>query len=149
MVVRILLVLYAVAVLPIAFWPTPVDQAFRGWVLQFAAFVRENGLIWLQYEHIEFTANILMFVPLGLLLTVELRSSRLRSWLPPVVGLAASVLIEAVQLVLLPERFTTAFDVVANTSGALLGWLIALPFLRPTDDPAPEVLSEEQLAPTA
>ncbi len=150
MVMRVLLVLYIVAVLPVAFWPTPIDQAFRGGLLQIAAVVRQNGLIWLQYEHIEFAANVLMFVPLGLLLTLELRSSSLRNWFPPVTAIAVSILIETVQFVVLPERFTTALDVLANTSGGVLGWLVALPFARVPLRSAPErVAEEEHLTPVA
>lgn len=129
MVVRLLLAVYTAAVTVIAFWPVPVDQGMRVGVLRFAAFVRANGFIGLQYEHIEFTANLLMFIPLGLLLTLALRPRPAR-WAPPLVCLVASTLIELVQFTLLPQRFTTMSDVIANTIGGALGWLIALAVVR-------------------
>jgi glycopeptide antibiotics resistance protein len=129
LVVRLLLAVYTAAVTVIAFWPVPVDQGMRVGVLRFAAFVRANGFIGLQYEHIEFTANLLMFIPLGLLLTLALRPRPAR-WVPPLAGFVASMLIELVQFTLLPQRFTTVSDVIANTIGGALGWLIALAVVR-------------------
>lgn len=129
MVVRLLLAMYTAAVAVIAFWPVPVDQGVRLGVLRFSAFVRGNGFIGLQYEHIEFTANLLMFIPLGLLLTLALRP-RSAPWLPPIACLIASAVIELVQYTLLPQRFTTVSDLVANTLGGASGWLIALAVVR-------------------
>jgi glycopeptide antibiotics resistance protein len=129
LVVRLLLAVYTAAVTVIAFWPVPVDQGMRVGVLRFAAFVRANGFIGLQYEHIEFTANLLMFIPLGLLLTLALRPRPAR-WVPPLAGFVASMLIELVQFTLLPQRFTTVSDVIANTIGGALGWLTALAVVR-------------------
>lgn len=129
LVVRLLLGVYTAAVTVIAFWPVPVDQGMRVGVLRFAAFMRGNGFIGLQYEHIEFTANLLMFIPLGLLLTLALRPRSAR-WVPPLACLFASALIELVQFLLLPQRFTTVSDVIANTLGGALGWLIALAMVR-------------------
>ncbi|MBT2498961.1 VanZ family protein [Agromyces sp. ISL-38] len=129
MVIRLLLTVYIAAVGVIAFWPVPVDQGMRIGVLRFAAFVRGNGLIGLQYEHIEFAANVLMFIPLGLLLTLALRP-RLARWVPPLACCAASAMIELVQFTLLPQRFTTVSDVIANTLGGAIGWLIVSAVVR-------------------
>jgi hypothetical protein len=129
LVVRLVLAIYAAAVAVIAFWPVPVDQGIRVGVLRFAGIMRRNGLIGLQYEHIEFTANLLMFIPLGLLLTLALRPRAAR-WVPPVACFAASALIELVQFTVLPQRFTTVSDLIANTLGGALGWLIALAVVR-------------------
>lgn len=129
MIVRPLLVVYTAAVALIAFWPVPVDQGMRFVVLQLAAFIRGNGLIWLQYEHMEFSANVLMFIPLGLLVTLAV-GPRLARWFPPLSCLLASVVIEVVQFTMLQQRFPTLSDVIANTLGGVLGWLVALAFLR-------------------
>ncbi|MDL5352378.1 VanZ family protein [Microbacterium sp. zg-YB36] len=74
---------------------------------------------------IEFTANIVMFVPLGFLLTLLVR----RHWLGVVVALTVSVAAELAQL-LIPSREPSLRDVLANTLGAGLGaalaWLLVL-----------------------
>lgn len=129
MIVRILLALYAAAVALIAFWPAPVDQGMRFVVLQLAAFLRGSGLLWLQYEHIEFSANVLLFIPLGLLVTLVVGPAQVR-WFPPLSCLLASMVIELVQFTMLQQRFPTLSDVIANTVGGALGWLIALGFRR-------------------
>jgi glycopeptide antibiotics resistance protein len=47
-------------------------------------------------------------------------------WWAVVAGFAVSCLIELSQLVLLPGRFATPADVVANTTGAVFGALLAV-----------------------
>ncbi|MCR2785008.1 MULTISPECIES: VanZ family protein [unclassified Microbacterium] len=69
---------------------------------------------------IEFTANIVMFIPLGFLFTLLVR----RHWLGVVVALAASVAAELAQL-LIPSREPSLRDVLANTVGAGLGAVLA------------------------
>ncbi|MBG6056129.1 VanZ family protein [Salinibacterium sp. CAN_S4] len=72
---------------------------------------------------IEFSANIVLFVPLGVLLTLQFRR--------PAVGVIASILVsvgvELAQLVI-PFRQATVRDVIANMIGAVIGamvvWLI-------------------------
>ena len=67
----------------------------------------------------EFVANILLFVPLGLLLRLALPRA---TWLGAVVlGGAVSVAIEVLQV--WTPRISDPRDVVANTLGALIGAL--------------------------
>lgn len=119
-----LLGVYALLVAFMVFWPTPIDRGFGIPLLRFAALVRGNGMVWLAYDHVEFVANVLMFVPLGLGLTVVL--PRAVHWLVPLLGLSASVSVEVVQALVLPDRFGGPMDVLANTLGATLGWAVAL-----------------------
>ena len=70
----------------------------------------------------EFLANIVLFVPLGVLVAVAW--PRARPWSVVLVGFAVSVTIELVQM-LLPSRFPTISDVIANTVGAAVGCLLA------------------------
>lgn len=109
----VLLCAYGLALVLIAFWPTPVDQGV-GPLLRTIT----RAFPWLTYDVIEFTANILLFVPLGALLAVILRAER--PLVLPVI-LATTLLVEGGQL-LLPERTATLRDVVANTLGGLMGW---------------------------
>lgn len=93
---------------------------------------------WIDYDLIEFTANVVMFLPLGLFGALALPSGR-RWWAVPI-GFLMTVGIESVQAAGLPGRYASVSDVVANTSGAVLGYLLArltLRLLRPRR-PAPE-----------
>lgn len=95
--------------------PEAVVAAATGWIrdgLGFAS-VRQG---W-----VEFAANVALFAPLGILVTLALR----RAW----TGIAAAVVLSAgaelVQL-LLPGRTASARDVVANVLGAAFGALLVL-----------------------
>ena len=74
---------------------------------------------------IEFVANILMFVPLGFLLTILLRNH----WVGVLLALLISALAELAQIVI-PSRQPSARDILANVlgaaAGALLAWVLVL-----------------------
>jgi glycopeptide antibiotics resistance protein len=74
---------------------------------------------------VEFAANIVMFVPLGFLLTLLLRPSL---W-GVVLALAISVAAELVQI-LIPARVPSVRDVIANALGAALGAALAWLLVR-------------------
>lgn len=81
------------------------------------------GLGGVRQGWIEFAANILLFVPLGFLLTGLFR----RPWWGFALALGLSVAAELVQ-VLLPARLPSPRDVLANALGAAIGaafaWLL-------------------------
>ncbi|MFB7891620.1 VanZ family protein [Microbacterium sp. NPDC056044] len=83
------------------------------------------GLDWFGTGWIEFGANILMFVPLGFLLTLLFR----HPWYGVALALALSAAAELAQVVI-PSRQPTLRDILANTLGAALGaalaWVIVL-----------------------
>jgi hypothetical protein len=83
------------------------------------------GLTWFGSGWVEFTANILLFVPLGFLLTLIARPH----WLGVVIGLLVSAAVELVQIVI-PSREASLRDVLSNTCGAAVGaglaWLLVL-----------------------
>lgn len=79
------------------------------------------------YVVLEFTANILLFLPFGLLATVAY--PRLRPVLVIAIGFASSVVIELVQLAI-PSRYATVSDVIANTVGTAIGCLAAVAMAR-------------------
>ena len=77
---------------------------------------------WITAEVLEFCANIVLFVPAGVLAAC---------WLPPrarwaaiPVGLALSGIIESIQAIWLVERIPDVRDLVANTLGAAIGFVI-------------------------
>jgi len=70
---------------------------------------------------VEFLANVLMFVPFGVLVWLAL--ARPRWWVVVLLGLATTVTIELVQSTM-PSRYSTVSDVIANTLGAAVGVLL-------------------------
>jgi glycopeptide antibiotics resistance protein len=119
---------YLVALTLIAFWPTPVDRGAHGSISSVVLWLHRHGVpAWLNYAAIEFTANIALFVPVGLLVVVLAGAHRW--WLGPLVGASISSAIEFGQL-FLPERFATVNDVIANSLGAVLGTVVAVIMLN-------------------
>ncbi|GAA1982609.1 hypothetical protein GCM10009777_15490 [Microbacterium pumilum] len=109
---------YGLALILIAFWPTPVDRPARGLLWSIS-----EAVPWLTYDVIEFGANVLLFVPLGILLALALRSRR--GWVMPI-ALAVTVLIESGQALFLAERTASIRDVIANSLGAGIGLALVL-----------------------
>jgi VanZ family protein len=64
--------------------------------------------------------NILLFVPFG----IGLRAMGLRSWPAALVALLVTLAVESTQAIGLAGRDASVGDVVANTAGGLLGWLL-------------------------
>lgn len=112
---RVLLSAYVVVLTLIAVWPVPVDSGAGGLLR------RITGVLPLfTYARIEFGANILLFVPLGILLALILQQRYLI--LP--IALVSTVAIESVQALLLERRTPSVMDIIANLTGAALGLLI-------------------------
>jgi glycopeptide antibiotics resistance protein len=131
---RILLAIYAVALVVVGYFPVPVDRGVSPLVGEFVLFM-QRYILPFTYETVEFTANVLWFVPFGLLGVLAL--GRRWWWLVLLLGAAVSTAIEAGQWLLLPERTPTPVDVVANTVGTAIGVAIAVGWLlirerRPT-----------------
>lgn len=123
---------YLVALAAVLGWPTPVDAGIDGTLLQVLGWLHGAGLPgWIGYDQVEVAANIALFVPVGLLTALELR--RRPWWVAGLAGCGLSVLAELAQALLRPDRFATVQDVIANTTGALIGAVIsvALRRLRP------------------
>ena len=128
--------LYLAALLAIAFWPTPVDRPLSGNLTSVIAWLHAHGMpLFIGYNQVEFAANIALFMPFGYLAGIWSRTW----WHPVAAGLAASVLIEYGQEVFLPDRFSSMFDIVANTLGAAAGagLCLMLRFLQQRRDNAP------------
>ncbi|MHA7282222.1 VanZ family protein [Arthrobacter sp. TMS2-4] len=115
---------WLLAVALIVLWPTPVDRAGGGTLRRLLAFLHEHGApAFFSYGMVESLANVLMFVPFGLFwFFLAPRGWR---WAGPLAGLVLSILIELTQLLLLPQRFATPWDMFANTLGAACGALAA------------------------
>ncbi|WP_181905682.1 VanZ family protein [Microbacterium bovistercoris] len=109
--------IYAIVLALIAFWPQHVDSAVpsRFWRML------ETTIPFITYERVEFGANILLFVPLGILLALLLPARR---WLAVPSAALVSAVIETVQGVFISGRTASILDVVANVIGASIGLAI-------------------------
>lgn len=121
---RWLLVGILVVVLFIVLWPSrPAGNAQSSLEHWFAGLHARGVPTWIGFGLVEFAANVLMFVPLGVL-GVAAR--------PPfgavvVVGccVVLSAAVELGQLLLIPGRTGDYRDLLANTLGAVFGALAA------------------------
>lgn len=116
---RVAFGVYLLAVCVIVFAPQPDAERFTGIVAVLARAIEPWGIPFeIGYTVLEFTANIALFVPFGIL--VPLIAPLWHPWLVIASGFAVSCLIEFIQTGL-PSRFPTASDLLANTLGTALG----------------------------
>jgi glycopeptide antibiotics resistance protein len=123
-VARVLLAVYLVGLAGVAFWPTPVDRPVAGRLQTVLFALHHSGLpVLINYSFVEFASNILMFVPIGALASLAFPAfHRGRIVLS---AFLVSCGIELGQLLFLHDRVPSAMDIVANTSGAMLGiWVL-------------------------
>jgi len=118
-----ILIAYAIAMLVVTLWPTPVDRGFEPTISRMLGVLHRNGLpTWFGYNKLEFSANIAMFVPAGFLVAMLLPARRW--WLALLLVPAVSLGIELTQALFLASRFATFNDVIANSLGAVIGTLV-------------------------
>jgi len=118
----ILIPVYLAAVAWITMTPAPGDPVGNPLLREVLRTLSAvPGLGWVDYDVAEFSANVLLFVPMGVLFTVLL--GVWRWWLAVAFGVAATLIIEFVQL-FIPERVSDPRDLQANTLGTLIGVLI-------------------------
>ena len=114
---------YAAVVALIVFWPS-ADVATTS-VLGAWGVLEQIGLpSWVGPSSVELAANVLMFMPLGFLGHSFRPLWSWRAWL--VVGLAGTLSIELSQAFFLSGRTAQLQDIVSNTLGAVLGYLVAV-----------------------
>lgn len=121
----LLLLAYIGVVAAMTLSPTPLDQGFESSIDKLLGVMHRNGIPeWFGYNKLEFTANIMMFIPLGFLFGLALPARVW--WLAVIASPALSIMIEMTQAGLLAGRFATVSDVFANTLGGLFGTLLAM-----------------------
>ncbi len=114
------LVAYLIILAFIAFWPSPVDRPIDGQLSWILAFLHRHGASsWLNYSFVESAANVLLFLPFGML-TALVQPAK-RWWVAIPVGFLVSCCIELGQLFFLSARVASVADVLVNTTGAALG----------------------------
>ena len=129
--IRLALLGYLTVLITASLWPTPVDGGGVVWfvtskILQFARGV--DWLNWLQYNQLEALANVVLYIPLGIFLVALL--PRLRFIPLCLIPVVFSIIVEAAQRFLLPERYSTLNDVLTNALGGLIGVIIAVGIRR-------------------
>ncbi|PYI37599.1 VanZ family protein [Arthrobacter psychrolactophilus] len=113
-------ILYLLAVLLVVFWPTPVDRPASGTLNAVLSWLHRHGTPrFIDYNFVEFTANIAMFIPMGLIASIWFKNG----FLGVIAGMLVSCLIELTQATSLPDRYATGLDILANSIGAGLGAL--------------------------
>ena len=96
--VAVLTAMYVAVVLAVTLYPTTVDKGLDPYINRLLNAAHNHGIpSFVNYNFIEFSANIVFFVPVGFL-----------------GGL------------LLPNRVSSPADVVANTTGTIIGCLVAV-----------------------
>ena len=114
------LALYLAGLAFIGVWPTPVDRPLAGLLRDVIDAVLGHPLTaGITYLHVEGAANVLLFVPFGVIVALLLPTRRW--WLAVVGGALTSAAIETVQYLALSQRQASLGDVMNNTLGALLG----------------------------
>jgi glycopeptide antibiotics resistance protein len=119
-----LTVLYTAFVLLVTLWPTAVDADIDPYLERLLERLHTHGVpAFVNYTFVEFTANILFFLPVGFFGGLAL--TRRLWWLSAVLGFLLSCGVEAAQALFLPGRVASPRDVLANTTGAVIGAVLA------------------------
>lgn len=120
-----LTVAYFAIVAAVGFWRSPVDAPIDGTLAGWLFRLHRLGVpLWVNYGLIEFAANVVFFIPIGLLVALLLP---LKRWYVAIaIGVLTSCTIELGQLLLLPARYASLGDIVANSLGAVLGTAAAV-----------------------
>lgn len=109
---------YLMALALIVFWPVPVDKPAAGTLTKLIAWLHRHGMPeFIDYAQIEFSSNILLFVPMGIIAALSTRNA----WWGLGIGFLTSCTIELGQALFLAARFPSTLDVLANTLGASIG----------------------------
>ncbi|MEK0155892.1 VanZ family protein [Arthrobacter oryzae] len=130
---RAVLVAMLVPLALVAFWPSPVDKPVQGELAGFLLVIHHLGIPgWVNYSFIESTANVLLFVPVGVVASQAFPTKQ--PWQLGAFGLLVSGCIELGQQLFLYERFASPLDLVTNTAGCVIGALAARAGVRAIKD---------------
>lgn len=117
---RIALTTYLAGLALVGFWPAPVDKPIQNRLATALNYLHELGVPrWVNYQFVEASANVAMFIPLGILVAMALPTRPW--WLLFGIGLLASFSMELGQLLFIAARFASLTDIVTNALGGLIG----------------------------
>lgn len=118
------LIAYTGFILAMTLSPRQLDVTVQRLVVRLVDVLHRYGVpTWFGYGEVEFLANILMFIPFGFILALLLPVRW--AWLSTVVSGGFSSAIEWFQGEYLDERVSSLWDIIANTSGGFLGFVVA------------------------
>lgn len=122
---------YAALLLVVSLCPTPIDgqgilESLKIEILQFTSGV--SWLSWFQYNQLEALSNVILYVPMGIL--VSLLLARFRNPFVFLIPAAVSGVLEIAQGLFLSSRYCSFMDVLNNSIGGALGIVIALSIRR-------------------
>ena len=121
---RTVLVAMLIPLTLIAFWPSPVDRPVSGQLTAVLKLLHRNGVPgWFNYKFVEAFANSVLFMPVGFVSALAFPAKHW--WQIGAFGLLISGCIELGQLLFLHDRVASPSDIVTNTSGAVIGALLA------------------------
>ncbi len=122
---RWLLLATVIGVLAILLWPSRPGAGGQSDLQLWFVRAHAAGLPeWINFSLAEFTANVVMFVPIGALGALSRPPGGDRAVV--IACLLLSSVAELTQALLLPNRTGDLRDVLANTLGGLLGVLLVL-----------------------
>lgn len=108
----------------VAYWPSPVDQPVQGQLGGILQFLHRHGMPhWFGYKFVEASANVALFIPMGFV--SALAFPRKCWWQIAAFALLISACMELGQLFFLQNRFASLLDLVTNTTGAVIGAILA------------------------
>jgi glycopeptide antibiotics resistance protein len=120
----------------VAYWPSPVDEPVQGELAATLAFLHAHGIpAWFNYKFVEASANVALFVPLGVVASLAYTDKRW--WQIGAFGLIVSGCMELGQLLFLDNRLASPLDLVTNTGGAVMGALLVLAAIERPHAPTP------------
>lgn len=111
--------------------PQPLDAEPNGFLFKLLEVLgRHSATSWITYSGLEFSANIAMFLPVGLFFLLLLGRSY---WFVAVfAGVGLTFAIETAQI-FLPARVSDPRDLLSNSIGALIGVVTALILTTPKE----------------
>lgn len=123
--VAVLTAMYLAVVFVVTLTPTTLDNGLDPYIERLLAKLWSKGMPrFIDYGFIEFSANVVFFVPVGFLLGL-LFPYRFW-WLAIVGGALLSAAVETAQGLFLPGRVSSLGDVLANSTGTIIGCLAAV-----------------------
>ena len=119
------LALCAAFILVLTMWPTPIDRGYESAIDRVLQILHNRGVPeWFGYRKFEFAANIVMFVPFGFFTVLSLPKNKW--WIAILLIPLFSISIETAQKLFLSQRFSSVFDVIANSIGGYVGIGVAI-----------------------